>query len=173
MVTVLHVKLFYVINQAIHNLSTFRQEERASRSDWIKEEQPERSTQLAVVALFSFFDSLKIVLLGVARLPCSTVYALQHCVVFVTPPVCPGSRKQLVRLDVSSASHMTTTAEIFKRSIGVATERDSLVGWDSLKDLYFIFVVLDQFKRFVAGGFTFNKLCVRSDRIAHFEFNLF
>ena len=66
LIAVLHVQLFYVIDQAVHNLSALRQEERARRCDRIEEEQSERPTQFAVVALFSLFDSLQIVLLSVA-----------------------------------------------------------------------------------------------------------
>ena len=82
-------------------------------------EQIQLAPQLAVIALFGFFQPEQIVLKLVFGRPSGTVDALQHLVAVVATPVGTGHLHQLEVLELAGAGHVRAAAQILESAFAV------------------------------------------------------
>jgi hypothetical protein len=82
-------------------------------------EQVQFTAQLAVVALFGFFQHRQVLLQLVLGGPGRAIDALQHLVAVIAAPVGAGHLHQLEEFELAGAGHVRAAAQVFKLAFAV------------------------------------------------------
>lgn len=87
------------LHDVAQHLSLWKKEGN-TRSDrfWSEHKKPEILTNLAMVARFCLFQSMKVAVQFILRWPCSAVDACQHLVLLAAAPICASRMQQFEML---------------------------------------------------------------------------
>ena len=134
-------------------------------------EQIQLAAQLAVVALFGFFQAEQIVLQLILGRPGRAVDALQHFIAVVAAPVSASHLHQLEVLELASAGHVGAAAQIFKSAFAV--QAHVFIAGDAGNDLGLVVLalVLEMRHRFIAWQHTALHRLILVSQLGHLLFD--
>ena len=136
-------------------------------------EEAEFLTDPAMISLFRFFQQMEILIqLGFFG-EGSAVYALEHLVLFVAPPVSTGNGHHFHGFDLFRGGQMRPGAEIEKTALLISA--DFSVFGQIVDEFHFILFAafFKIFQRFFSGNDFFRKLTALGGETDHFLFDGF
>src|SRR5690554_6020302 len=114
----------------------FRMPEHHARGFFLEVKQRQLLTNFTVITLFSFFETLQILLECFLIAPGSTVHTLQHLVARVAAPVGTSHTSKLEGFELASLWHMRSTTEVYELTLTIEGQR--LIAGNAFNNVYFI-----------------------------------
>src|SRR5450830_214458 len=137
----------------------------------LKMEKIERTTELAVVAFFRLFQHVQVAFLIFLLDPGSTVYALQHLVLGVAPPVSTGQLHQFEDLELAGGRYVRAAAQVGETAFSV--ERHILILRNRRNDLRLVSITdrLEISHRLVARQYLARDRLILLGQLSHLFFD--
>ena len=147
LVAVVLVDAAHVLLDRLPDRPALRVPEHHPRRFVLQVEEVERTSQLAVVALFRFLDARDVGLEVLLLRPCRAVDSLQHLVARIAAPVRAGQLHQLEHLELARRRHVRTAAQVRERAFRI--QRNGFVRRNRRDDLRLVvlahrFEILDR-----------------------------
>ena len=106
-----------------------------------------------MIALLRFFQKVEMMIQSFLCIKHNTIDTLKHLIIGITLPIRPRNFQKLEILDLFDRIHMWTTTQVFKLTLFVGRDGDTLHIVDEIE---FVWIILETLQRFFLGDFFTN-----------------